>query len=91
MRTLRPSSIGYAESVDHLYVAFDGSDPTCVSREEEAGPWVTLQYSWPDGRLVSMEVYGLVEHFGEPPLTIVVDSEEPFAVEIPAISRTVVA
>lgn len=91
MRTLKPVHVGYAESVDHLYVAFDESDPTCVLSEEEVGPWVTLQYSWPDGRLVGMEVYGLVEHFGEPPLTIEVDADEPFAVEIPAVKPAVVA
>lgn len=85
MRTLRPSKVGYAAAVDHLYVAFGEGDLGAMDHEDEIGPWITLQYSWPDNELAGMEVYGLKEHFGEPPLRITVPAEEPFALEVPAL------
>lgn len=85
MRTLRPSSIGYAEVIDHLYIAFGDSDLTTLDHEDEVGPWITVQYSWPDGELAGIEIYGLKEHFGNPPLSIMIPAREPFIVEIPEL------
>lgn len=85
MKTLKPSEMGYAAAIDHLYVAFGEDNLGAIDHEDEIGPWITLQYSWPGNELAGMEVYGLVEHFGEPPMTITVPADEPFTVDIPAL------
>lgn len=91
MKALKPSSLGYAECIDHLYVTFGEHDLSYVSYEEEVGPFITLQYSWPDNELAGMEIYGLKKNFGEPPLKIAVNAREPFTVEIPSLDLEAVA
>lgn len=87
MRTITPSNIGYANSIDHLYLSFGDHDLSNMSYEEEVGPFITLQYSWPDEQLAGMEVHGFVEHFGKPPMQFTVNAAEPFAVNTPALKK----
>lgn len=91
MRTLKPSRVGYAAAIDHLYVAFGEGGLGDVDHEDEVGPWITLQYSWPGNELAGMEIYGLVEHFGKPPLSITVPGRDPFVIDIPALDGEKVA
>ncbi len=91
MRTMRPDRMGYADSVDVLYVAFGDHNLDYVGSEMEIGPWMSVQYSWPDNEVMGMEIYGLKEHFGEPPIKITVPAEEPFTLDIPALSEPVSA
>ena len=91
MKTLRPVKLGYADAIDALYLSFSGDAQGYVGSEDEVGQWMTVQYSWPDNRLMGMEIYGLKEHFGEPPMRLTVAAREPFVVEIPKIEESVPA
>ncbi len=91
MKTLRPVKLGYADAIDALYLTFGSGSHDFVGSEDEVGPWMTVQYSWPDERLMGMEIYGLKEHFGKPPMRLTVAAREPFVVEIPEIEETVPA
>ena len=81
--SLSHGDVSYVRALDMLYAVYNDGDLACCDELEDLAPGITVMKT--GGELSGVEIYDFEKTYGEPPLSLLVESTiiEPFILEIP--------